>query len=148
MKKTALVRLTTGERAQLQRLLAVGQAPTRQLTHARILLKADEGPDGPAWADKRIAEALDVAPITVGRVRLRYAAEGVGSALAHRPPSATKPRRLDGEQEAQLVALACTTPPPGRERWSLRLLADKAVELQIVDTISYETVRQAFKQTP
>lgn len=122
MKKTALVRLTTDERAQLQHLLKVGQAPTRQLTHARVLLKADEGPAGPAWPDKRIAEALDVAPITVGRVRQRYAAEGVASALAHRPP-------------------------PGRERWSLRLLADKAVELQIVDTISYETVRQALKQT-
>jgi len=148
MKKTAMVQLTTDERQQLQRLLAVGQAPTRQLTHARILLKADEGADGPAWPDTRIAEALDVAPITVGRVRQRYAAAGVASALAHRPPSATKPRRLDGEQEAQLVALACTTPPPGRERWSLRLLADKVVELQIVDTISHETVRQALKQTP
>jgi hypothetical protein len=147
MKKTALVRLATDERQQLQRLPAVGRAPTRQLTHARILLKADEGPDGPAWPDKRIAEALDGAPITVGRVRQRYAAEGVASALAHHPPSATRPRRLDGEQEAQLVALACTTPPPGRERWSLRLLADKAVELQIVDTISHETVRQALKQT-
>lgn len=148
MKKTAIVRLTADERAQLQHLLKVGRAPTRQLTHARILLKADEGPSGPAWPDKRIAEAFDVAPITVGRVRQRYAAEGVAAALAHRPPSATKPRRLDGEQEAQLVALACTTPPRGRERWSLRLLADKAVELQIVDTISYETVRQALKQTP
>lgn len=148
MKKTALVRLTTDERAQLQHLLQVGRAPTRQLTHARILLKADEGPDGPSWPDKRIAEAFDVAPITVGRVRQRYAAEGVAAALAHRPPSATKPRRLDGEQEAQLVALACTTPPRGRERWSLRLLADKVVELQIVDTISYETVRQTLKQTP
>src|SRR5947209_11648671 len=126
MKKTARVRLTTDERQQLQRLLAVGQAPTRQLAHARILLKADGGPDGPAWPDKRIAATLDVAPITVGRVRQRYAAEGVAPALAHRPPSATKPRLLDGEQEAQLVALACTTPPPGRERWSLRLLADKA----------------------
>lgn len=148
MKKTAIVRLTADERQKLQRLLTVGQAPTRQLTHARILLKADEGPGGPAWPDTRIAEALDVAPITVGRVRQRYAAEGVASALAHRPPSATKPRRLDGEQEAQLVALACTAPPPGRERWSLRLLAAKAVELQIVDTIAHETVRQAFKQMP
>jgi hypothetical protein len=147
MKKTALVRPTTDERARLQHLLTVGQAPTRQLTHARILPKADEGADGPAWPDTRIAEALDVAPVTVGRVRQRYAAEGVASALAHRPPSATKPRRLDGAQEAQLVALACTTPPPGRERWSLRLLADKAVELRIVDTIAHETVRQAFKHT-
>ena len=148
MKKTAIVRLTADERGQLQHLLKVGQARTRQPTHARILLKADEGPDGPAWPDKRIAEAFDVAPITGGRVRQRYAAEGVAAALAHRPPSATKPRRLDGEQEAQLVALACTTPPRGRERWSLRLLADKAVELRIVDTISYERARQALKQTP
>jgi hypothetical protein len=148
MKKTALVRLTTDERQQLQHLLRVGQAPTRQLTHARILLQADEGPAGPAWPDKRIAEALDVAPSAVGRVRQRYAAEGVAAALVHRPPSATKPRRLDGAQEAQLVALACSTPPAGRERWSLRLLADKAVALQIVDPISYETVRQALKQTP
>jgi hypothetical protein len=147
MKKAAIVRLTADERQQLQRLLTVGPAPTRQLTHARILLKADEGPGGPAWPDKRIAEALDVAPITVGRVRQRYATEGVAAALVHRPPCATKPRRLDGAQEAQLVALACSTPPPGRERWSLRLLADKAVELQIVDTLSYETVRQALKQT-
>ena len=147
MKKGAVVRLTAEERQRLQQVLAGGHAPARQLTHARILLKADEGPDGPGWPDTRIAEALDVAPITVGRVRQRCVAEGLAAALGHRPPSATKPRRLDGVQEAQLVALACSTPPPGRERWSLRLLADKVVELQIVDAISHETVRQTLKQT-
>jgi len=109
MKKTALVRLTTGERAQLQHLLKVGQVPTRQLTHARILLKADEGPEDPAWPDKRIAKALDVAPITVGRVRQRYAPEGVASALAHRPPTVKKPVLAPLLIRAGILALSVET---------------------------------------
>ena len=147
MRKQYVVRLMADERAGLRQLLAGGAAATRKLAHARILLKADQGPDGPSWTDARIVAALDVSRATVERVRKRYAEEGLEAALVHRPPRATKPRTLDGRQEAQLIAIACSGPPPGREHWSLRLLADKLVELQVVDTVSRETVRQALKQT-
>ena len=147
MRKKYLVRLTVAERAGLQQRLAGGRAPARQLTHARILLKADQGPEGPAWTDARIAAALDTSRPTVERVRRRYAEEGLEAALVHRAPRATKPRTLDGQQEARLIALSCGGPPPGRERWSLRLLAEKLVELEVVEAVSRETVRQVLKQT-
>jgi transposase len=142
------VRLSEEERARLRTLVGRGMAPARLLTHARILLKADQGEGGAAWADAAIAGALEVHPATVARVRRQYVEEGLDAALNRRAPRREYARKLDGAQEARLVAVACSAPPPGRERWSLRLLADKAVELQIVDTISYETVRQALKQTP
>jgi transposase len=124
-----------------------GAAPARQLAHARILLKADQAPGGPGWRDQAIAQAVEVSRATVERVRKRFARDGLEAALVHRPPRATKPRTLDGRQEAQLVALVCSGPPPGRERWSLRLLADKLVELEVVEAVSHETVRQVLKQT-
>jgi transposase len=147
MRKKYVVRLTAQERGQLTQLLAGGTAPARQLTHARILLKADQGPEGPAWTDAQIVTALDTSRPTVERVRKRYAEEGLEAALVHRPPRATKPRTLDGQQEARLIALSCGGPPPGRERWSLRLLAEKLVELEVVEAVSRETVRQVLNQT-
>jgi transposase len=117
------------------------------LTHARILLKADEGPAGPGWADEAIAEALEVNRSTVERVRQRCVEEGFDAALRPRPSRQVRLRKLDGAQEAQLVALACSPPPNGRDRWSLHLLADKLVELEVVDSISYETVRRTLKKT-
>jgi transposase len=140
------VKLTSEERAQLTELLSKGKAAARTLTHARILLKADEGVAGPRLSDEAIAEALDVNRSTVERVRSRCVEEGVEAALRPRPSRQVHPRKLDGVQEAHLVTLACSPAPNGRGRWPLRLLADKLVELEIVDGISHETVRQTLKK--
>jgi transposase len=147
MKKLYRVKLLAEERAQLQELLSKGKAAARTLMHARILLKADEGVAGPRLSDDQIAEAVEVNRSTVERVRMRCVEEGVEAALRPRPSRQLHPRKLDGVQEAHLVALACGPAPKGRNRWSLRLLADKLVELEVVDDISYETVRQTLKKT-
>ena len=147
MKKLYRVTLTAGERAHLQELLSKGKAAARTLAHARVLLKADEGVDGPRLTDEQIAEAVEVNRSTVERVRMRCVEEGVEAALRPRPSRQLHPRKLDGVQEARLVTLACSPAPKGRGRWSLRLLADKLVELEIVDDISHETVRQTLKKT-
>jgi len=135
------------ERARLHTLIGQGVAPARALTHARILLKANQGEAGPGWTDAAIGAALEVNPATVARVRMKYVAAGLDAAVYRKAPERQYPRRLDGEQEAYLTALACSAPPEGRKRWTLRLLADRLVELQVVETISYETVRQALQQT-
>jgi hypothetical protein len=147
MNKSYHVRLTETERAQLQDLIAAGTAPARKLLHARILLKADEGPAGPAWTDQAIAEAVEVSQPTVSRVRKHYVEQGREAALNRRAPLRVYQRKLSGEHEARLVALACSPPPSGQARWSLRLLADKLVELEIVDDVSYQTVRRTLKKT-
>jgi transposase len=147
MHKRYRVKLAPEERAYLEHLLAGGKAAARTLTHARILLKVDEGVDGPGWTDEAIAEALEVNRSTIERVRQRCVEEGFEAALRPRPSRQLHPRKLDGAQEAHLVALACSPAPNGRDRWSLRLLADRLVELEIVDEISYETVRQTLKKT-
>src|ERR1700675_279238 len=141
------VKLTPEERAQLLELLSKGKAAARTLTHARILLKAAEGVAGPRLSDEAIADVLDVNRSTVERVRIRCVEEGFEAALRPHPSRQLHPRKLDGIQEAHLVALACSPAPKGRARWSLRLLADKLVELEIVDDISYEAVRQTLKKT-
>jgi hypothetical protein len=142
MKKTKYkVTLTKTQREILHQLLRVGKSSTRQLTHARILLKADE--DLP---DAKVAEALEINPATVWRVRQRFVQEGFDSALAHKHPRTLKPPKLTGREEARLMALACGAPPEGRARWTLRLLADKVVELEIVEELSYETVRKTLKK--
>jgi transposase len=145
--KVYRVRLTPEERAQLQQVLWKGKAAARTQTHARILLKADEGVAGPRLTDDEIANAVDVNRSTVERVRTRCVEEGFEAALRPRPSRQLHPRKLDGTQEAHLVALACSPAQKGRARWSLRLLADKLVELEIVDDISYEAVRQTLKKT-
>ena len=140
------VTLTTEERGQLQDLIAAGKAAAQKLARARVLLKADASPGGPAWPDLRIAEAIEVGVATVERLRRRFVEDGFDVAL--RPqPVARLPRKIDGTVEAHLVALACSDPPQGRDTWTLRLLADQLVELQVVDTISTETVRQVLKKT-
>jgi transposase len=146
MKKQHCVHLSEDQRRTLDGLVSAGTAPARKLAHARILLKADQGPAGPAWTDGRIAEALEVSLATVERVRRRYAAEGLAAAVSHRPPARNRPRRLDGAQEAHLVALVCGDPPAGRDRWTLRLLADRLVELEITESVSYQTVRRTLKK--
>src|SRR5215211_4823548 len=149
MKKKYPVILTETERDNLKRLIAAGTAPARKLTHARILLKADESPEGPAWVDDEVAEAVETSQPTVSRVRKQYFEEGLEAALNRRAPNRIYQRKLDGEQEAHLLALACSEPPEGQARWSLRLLADKLVELEIVDEeVSYQTVRRTLKKTP
>jgi transposase len=148
MKKKYPVTLTRSEREHLKSLIAAGTAPARKLTHVRILLKADQSPQGPAWVDEDVAEAVEVSQPTVSRVRKQYFEEGLQAALNRRPPNRHYHRKLDGEQEARLVALACSEPPEGLARWSLRLLADKLVELEIVeDEVSYQTVRRTLKKT-
>jgi len=140
------VKLTPEERVQLTELVSKGKAAARTLTHARVLLKADEGVAGPRLSDEAIAEALDVNRSTVERVRTRCVEEEFEAALRPRPSGQVHPRKLDGVQEAHLVTLACSPAPNGRGRWSLRLLADKLVELEIIDGISHETVRQTLKK--
>jgi transposase len=147
MKKKYPIILTQTEREQLKDLIAAGTAPARKLTHARILLKADQSPQGPAWVDEEVADAVEVSQPTVSRVRKQYFEEGMEAALNRRPPNREYHRKLDGEQEARLVALACSEPPEGQARWSLRLLADRMVELEVVEEISYQTVRRTLKET-
>jgi transposase len=147
MNKKYRVTLTTAERQELDGLLARGKADVRRLKHAQILLKADQAEAGPAWPDARIAEALDAGITTVERVRQRFVEEGLASALSpYRGGKRIYSRKLDGAQEAHLVALACSKPPEGRGRWTLRLLARRMVELADVDSVSYETVRQTLKK--
>ncbi len=141
------VRLTDEQRAALRTVVGRGVAPARRLAHARILLKADQGEGGAAWSDAAIAGALESHPSTVARVRQQFVAEGLDAALDRRAPRREYARKLDGEQEAHLIALTCGTPPSGRARWSLRLLADELVRLEVVDTVSYETIRQTLQQT-
>lgn len=147
MKHKYAVRLADTEREQLQRLIASGTAPARRLMHARILLKADQSAQGPAWADEAIAQAVEVSQPTVFRVRRQYVDQGLEAALNRRPPTREYVRKLDGAQEARLIAVACSTPPRGQAHWSLRLLADKLVELEVVDGVSYQTVRRVLKKT-
>jgi hypothetical protein len=146
MQKVYHVVLTAAERTALQTLITQGTAAARALTRARILLKADESPDGPAWTDAQIIAALDVSRPTVARVRQRFVTERV-AAVARHPPTTRPAPKVDGEQEAHLIALACGPPPQGRGRWSLRLLAERYVVLGYGETISHEWVRQTLKKT-
>jgi len=145
--KTFAVTLTAPERAYLLDLIAAGTAPARKLTHARILLKADQSEDGPAWVDERIADALETSQPTVSRVRKQYVQAGLEAALDRRLPTRVYTRALDGAQEARLIALACSAPPTGHAHWTLRLLADKLVELEVIESVSYQTVRRVLKKT-
>jgi transposase len=147
MNKKYRVTLTEDERSMLHDLISTGTAAARTLTHARILLKADQSSAGPAWPDHAIADALDVSIPTIGRVRERFVEHGFDAALHRHSPSHQRQRLLDGAQEAHLLAVTCSAPPEGQKRWSLRMLADKMVELEYVESVSHETVRQILKKT-
>ena len=147
MRKQSVVRLPEEARASLLPLIGRGVAPARAQTHARILLKATRGEAGPEWTDGAISAALEVDPTTVARVRKLYVTEGLEAALQRKAPDRVYRRKLDGEQAARLVAVACREPPSGHKRWTWRLLADKLVELAVVETVAYETVRQTLEQT-
>ena len=147
MPKKYRVTLTGEEREELERLLSRGKADVRCLKHAQILLKADQAHDAPGWSDERVAEAFHAGVATVERLRQRFVEEGLQAALRPcRTGTRTYERKLDGAQEAHLIALACQAPPEGRARWTLRLLAQHMVELAYVDTLSHETVRQTLKK--
>jgi hypothetical protein len=146
MRLKYAVTLTAEQRTQLQQLLAQGTAPARTLTHARVLLKADEGEGGPAWTNAAISGALEISDLTVTRVRKRFVEAGLEGALHRKVQARRKAPKLDGAQEAHLIALACSEAPEGRSRWSLRLLAGRLVALGQVDEVSHETVRQVLKR--
>jgi transposase len=146
MKKQYVVRLSQKQRQQLCQLVSAGTQRARKLTHARILLAADTSAAGPSLADAAIAEALHVGASTVGRVRQRFCEQRLEAALTRRRHANHRAPRLDGEAEAHLIALACSTPPEGHGRWSLRLLADRMVTLEYVQSVSHECVRQTLKR--
>ena len=146
--KKYLVTLPPEERLRLRKLVSAGKRSARTLTRARILLQADQADGGPAWEDAEIAEALGCGLRTVERVRQRFVEQGLDAALSHKPQERpSRERRLDGAAEARLIALACSAPPEGRARWTLKLLADKLVELEVVASVSDETVRRVLKKT-
>jgi transposase len=147
-QKKYLVTLTPEEREQLSALLSAGKRSALTLSRARILLKADQADGGPAWSDDRIAEALDCGVRTIERVRQRFVERGLEVALGRKPQDRpSRERKLDGRAEARLIALACSEPPDGRAAWTLQLLADKLVELKVVDCVCDETVRRVLKKT-
>lgn len=154
MRKVYVVQLSSGERKQLGELVKKGNSKkgrrpsALQLTRARILLKADQAEDAPSYTDAEIAEALDVSPKTVFNIRKKWVELGLEQALERRPQQNRRAPKLDGRAEAELIACSCGPAPEGRSKWSLRLLADKAVELELVDSISRETVRRTLKKTP
>jgi transposase len=146
VNKRYIVRLSTSEREQLDALVSKGKANARKIVHAQILLKVDEA--GPKWTDEQASEAFGVHTNTVRFIRERFVFEGLESALNRKPQiRPSRERTFDGEKEARLLAVACSQPPEGRVRWTLRLLAGRLVELQVVDRVSHETVRQALKKT-
>jgi transposase len=142
-----IVRLLPEERQQLLDLVTKGKRAASILTRARILLKADASAAGPAWTDDAIAEAVESSVSTVHRVRQAFVEEGFEEVLYRKKPTGRQYHKLDGDQEARLIVLACSAAPEGRTRWTLQLLADKLVELQVVDAISPECVRTTLKKT-
>lgn len=147
MGKQHVVRLSTADRAQVAAVIRRTGATALEQRRARILLHADAAAPGPHRTDREVAAAVAVDPRTVARVRMQYATQGLTAALSRRRRGDRGARAIDGAQEARLVALACSAPPPGHARWSLRLLADHAVRLEIVDAVSHETVRGTLKKT-
>ncbi len=137
--------LDAEQRAQLEAVVTQGRWPARTSTRARILLKADCGPGGPTWTDTAIMAALEVSRTTISKVRREFAVDGL-AAIARRRPPVTRPRKLDGANEAHLLALSCSAPPEGRARWTLRLLAERFVLLDGEGAISHEQVRQVLKK--
>ena len=141
------VKLTADERRELEQLTRRGRAAGWKLRRAQALLKCDASDDGPGWADAKIAEALDVTTRSLENWRKQAVERGPMSLLERQAQDRSKHRKLDGAGEARLVQLACSTPPEGRSRWSLRLLAEQLVVLEVVDSIGHECVRQTLQKT-
>jgi len=147
MNRKYVVQLTEEERLQLQQITSSGTAPARKIRRAQILLKSDSSPEGPNWNYQAICTAFDVSATTVTTVRKAYCQGRLEAALNRKKPEREYSHRLDGEAEAHLIALACSQPPEGHARWSLRLLRDRFVEAGYVERVSHETIRQALKKT-
>ena len=146
MRKYSIA-LTAEQRQELETLLQSGYSSARSLTHAQILLKSDNGPQGSNWTDKQVQESFGVGASTIRRVRQRFAAEGLEAEVQRRPqPERPQKRKLTGEQEAKLIVLCCSPAPAGREQWSIRLLANRVVELDITESVGRETVRRTLKK--
>ncbi len=148
MKKTYIVRLSEAERQHLTDLVRKGKVAAYRRTHAQILLLADEGEHGPGLQDKEVAERAGVNHRTVSRLRQRCVERGLDAALEREPRQRERARALDGDAEAQVIALMCGEPPAGQSRWTLKLLSNRLVELGVVESVSHETVRQVLKKTP
>ena len=141
------VKLNKEQRKLLDDLVKKGEAPARKIMHAQILLKSDTGQWGPRWRDKQIQEVFGLGETVIKRVRKRYVDNGLEDALQRRKqPKRPEKQKIDGKQEAQVIAVLCTEQPEGKERWTLRALTDRIVELEIVEQISYETVRSVLKK--
>ena len=152
MSAKYVVRLSDEQRDHLDRITRVGSSHARTIRHARTLLLTDASDDGPAWTDEKIADALGAAPQTIARTRRRFCAEGLDEAIRTRKTGPGRPPKIDGTAEAHLIAMACSEPPEGRARWTVRLLADRYVALGVEDgwldgPVSHETVRQTLKKT-
>src|SRR5579859_3694380 len=146
MKKES-IKLTETQRRSIEQILSKGKALAWTLKHAQVLLKIDRGPQGPGWSTSQIVEAFDVSKSTVERICRLYREQGLDAALFRRPqPPRPQKRKVDGEAEAHLLAILCGEKPEGAERWSLRLVREKVVELEIVSSVSHETVRQVLKK--
>jgi transposase len=146
MEKKYIVDLTSKERKYLQHLVSKGKVAGYKIRHAQMLLKADQGRHGPSWPDERVAEVFGAHEATVRRLRERFVEEGLDEAL-QRKKRQNYTRKLDGDAEAHLIAIACSQPPKGRNRWTLRLLADHMVELAVVDSVSHMTISRTLKKT-
>ena len=147
MAKKYIVRLSSEERKELANIVSKGKAAAHKRLHAQVLLKADISEEGSCWTDVAISNAFDITVRTIENIRKRLVQKGLEAAINRSKRSGTKSTKPDGEQEAHLVALTCSEPPEGQARWSLRLLADHMVELNYVDEVSHETVRQTLKKT-
>jgi hypothetical protein len=146
--KKYVVRLSEEEREILKKLIASGRGSAKMFTRARILLKADQSDEGPGWSDENISEALEITVQSIERIRKQLVEEGFEAVLSRKKYTRKVSRKkIDGDVEAHLVALSCSSPPEGRARWTLRLLADSVVELGYVESISHEAVRQTLKKT-
>lgn len=141
------IELTEEQRKQLSEVILTGKAAARKIQHAQILLKIDSGKDGPSWSDSQVKEAYGASPATIWRIRQRFLEHGMEDAISRRPqPERPEKRKVTGEQEAQLIALACSEPPTGHSQWSIRLLRKRVVELHIVEEVGRETIRLVFKK--
>jgi transposase len=146
MPAKRVVCLSAEERRRCESVVRSGSGPARSILHAHVLLKTDRGPEGPGWTDQAISEAFDVSTVTVSHIRKAMVEQGLDAALCHyRAPRREYARKLDGEQEAHLIAIARSDPPEGAVRWSLRMIRDRMIELGYVDDISHETVRTTLK---
>lgn len=146
MYQKYFVKLTSEERQQLEKLISSGTSPARKLTRARVLLKSDCSEGGPNWSYDAICDAFDVNSMTVTNIRKSFTERGLAQTLDRKKPEREYARSLDGNAEAHLIALACGAAPDGYERWSLRLLKERCVRLEIVSSISHETIRTTLKK--